>query len=70
MILNNVSEATNRIVKKFPQALNPDLLRHGDLHGFHVVSVPDWFEEGVGETEYEEVLNRLLAEIVINPKDL
>ncbi|GAA0997585.1 hypothetical protein GCM10009563_20190 [Subtercola frigoramans] len=34
------------------------------------VSVPDGFEEPVGETEREDVLGRLLAQKVIDPKDL
>jgi hypothetical protein len=35
----------------------------------HVVSVPDWLEKGVGETEVENALDGLLAEEVVDPVD-
>jgi hypothetical protein len=35
-----------------------------------VVAVPDRLEQGVGEPQCHQVLDRLLAEVVIDPEDL
>ena len=50
-------------------ALHAEGLGHGDLHALHVVPVPDRLEEGVGEAEDEEVLHRLLAQVVVDAED-
>src|SRR6202000_2559419 len=42
---------------------------HGDLHASDVVAVPDGFEERVGETEEEQVLDGFLAEVVIDAEN-
>src|SRR6185437_5174166 len=40
-----------------------------DLHAGDEVAVPDRLEERVGEAEIEQVLHRLLAEVVIDAED-
>src|SRR5205807_8371084 len=45
-------------------------LRDRDLYVFDVVLVPDGLEDPVGEPEHQDILHRLLAEIVIDPEDL
>ena len=49
-----------------------DRMRLGDvdLDVVDVVQVPDRLEEAVGETQSEDVLGRLLAEVVVDPEDL
>ena len=42
---------------------------HRDLDVLHVVPVPDGFEKGVGEAEIEDILHRLLAQVVVDAKD-
>jgi hypothetical protein len=49
--------------------LDTEALGHGDLHALHVVPVPDRLEEGVVEPEQQQVLHRLLAEIVVDAED-
>jgi len=45
-------------------------LRHVDLHVVDEVAVPDRLEQAVRESEREDVLRWLLAEVVIDAKDL
>ena len=49
---------------------DPDLLIDGDLHMVDVIAVPDRLEHAVGEAQHQDVLHRLLAEIMIDPVDL
>ncbi len=53
-------------------AARPDthLLGHGDLHVVHVAAIPDGLEDGVGEAEDQDVLDRLLTQVVVDPVDL
>ena len=46
-----------------------DVLGHGDLHVVDVVGVPDRLEHLVGEAQGQEVLHRLLAQVVVDPED-
>ena len=45
-------------------------LGHVDLHVVDEVAIPDGLEQAVRETEREDVLRRLLAEEVVDAKDL
>ncbi len=47
-----------------------DLLVHGDLHVIDMVAIPDRLEHAIGKAQHQDVLHRLLAEIVIDPVDL
>src|SRR5438445_5616136 len=49
--------------------LDAEAFRHRDLHALDVVAVPDRLEEGVREAEDEEVLDRLLPEVVVDAED-
>ena len=51
-------------------ALDADLLGHRDLHVIDVLLVPDRLEDAVGEPQHEQVLHRLLAEVVVDAEDL
>ena len=42
------------------------LLGHGDLHVIDVLLVPERLEDAVGEAQHQQVLHRLLAEVVID----
>jgi hypothetical protein len=50
--------------------LDADRLGHGDLHVVDVAPVPDRLEDAVGEPEDHDVLDGLLAQVVIDPVDL
>ena len=47
-----------------------DLLRHGNLDVVDVVSVPDRLEDGIGKAKDEQVLDRFLAQVVVDSEDL
>ena len=68
MVLHHVADRAGLLVE-LPASFHPELLGHGDLDPLDVVAVPDRLEEAVGEPEVEEVLHRLLAEVVIDAED-
>jgi hypothetical protein len=45
--------------------LQAHFLGHGDLHVIDVVAVPDRLKDGVGKTREQDVLNRLLPQVMI-----
>ena len=47
-----------------------ELFVHGDLYVVDMVAIPDRLEHAVGKTQHQDVLHRLLAEVVIDPVDL
>src|SRR3984957_10541060 len=57
------------IVVEPPPALDPELLRHGDLHTLDVIPVPDWFEKAVSEAKEQKIENGLFTKVVVDPKD-
>ena len=51
-------------------AADVDFLGHRDLHVVDVIAVPDRLEDRVGKPQHEQVLHRLLAQVVIDAIDL
>ena len=68
VVLHHVAERTHLLVE-LPSPLHAEVLGHRDLHLPHEVAVPDRLEEGVGEAEVEDVLDRLLPQVVVDPED-
>jgi hypothetical protein len=68
MVLDDVADGARLIVESAP-ALHSEVLRHGDLHTFDLVAVPERFQERVHEPEEHEVLDRRLPEVVIDAED-
>ncbi len=50
--------------------LHAQRLRHGDLHVVDVAAIPDRLEDAVGEAEDQNILHRLLAQVMIDAIDL
>ena len=69
MVLNDVTQAADRVVEA-AAVVDTEVLRHRDLHRLDVAAVPDRLEERVGEAQVGDVLDRLLAEEVVDPVDL
>ena len=69
VVLKHVAEHA-RVVVVAATTAHRHLLGHGDLHMVDVAAVPDRFENRVGEPQREDVLHRLLTEIVIDAKHL
>ena len=68
MVLDDVAGGADAVVVA-GAAADADVLGHRDLHVVDVVRVPDRLEQLVGEAQREEVLDRLLAEVVVDPED-
>ena len=69
MVLDHVAQRARLLVVR-AAALHAQGLGHRDLHVVDVIAVPERLEDAVGEPEDEDVLDRLLAEIVVDPVDL
>ena len=69
MVLHHVAQRAGAFVVR-GAALDADGLGGGDLHVIDVAPVPDRLEHAVGEAEHQQVLDGLLAEVVIDAKDL
>ena len=69
MVLHHVAQRARRVVIA-TALLDADRLGDGDLHVIHIAAVPDRLEDAVAEPERHDVLDGLLAEIVIDAVDL
>ena len=68
VVLDHVAGGADAVVVAGPAA-DADVLGHRDLHVVDVVGVPDRLEHLVGEPHRQDVLDRLLAEVVVDPED-
>src|SRR6185437_1935739 len=68
VVLNHIAEGADGVVEAAP-VLNAKGFRHGDLDAANIIAIPRWLEHRVGEPRVEDVLNWLLAEIVVDAKD-
>ena len=68
VVLDDVARGADAVVVAGPAA-DADVLGHGDLHVVDVVGVPDRLEHLVGEAQRQQVLHRLLAEVVVDAED-
>ena len=68
VVLDDVAGRADAVVVPRTTA-DPDVLGHGDLDVIDVVGVPDGLEQRVREAQRQQVLHRLLAQIVIDPED-
>ena len=69
VILDDVAHRARLLVVR-RASFDAQLLRHRDLHALDVIAIPQRLEHGVREAEDEQVLHRLLAEIVVDAVDL
>ena len=65
VVLHHVAEHAGAVVV-VAAALDADGLADGDLHVVDDVGIPETLEDDVGEAEGEEVLDGLLAEVVVD----
>ena len=68
VVLDHVAGGADAVVVA-GAAADADVLGHRDLHVVDVVGVPDRLEQVVREAHREDVLHRLLAEVVVDPED-
>ena len=68
MVLDHVPDRAGLLVEGAARP-HVERLGHRDLDARHVIAIPDRLEERVGEAEVEQVLDRLLAEVVVDAED-
>ena len=69
VVLEEVAACAGRLVER-AAVLDTDRLGHRDLDMVDVAAVPDRLEDAIAEAEDQEIADRLLAEVVIDPVDL
>ena len=66
MVLNDIARDAG-LIEIVPTPLHAKRFRHGDLNVIDILLIPKRLKNLVGEPQHENVLNRLLAEVVIDP---
>ncbi len=69
MVLHHVAQRTGLVVER-PARFNAQRLCNSDLHMTNAPAAPQRLEQRIAETQCEQVLHRLLAEVVIDAEDL
>ena len=69
MVLNDVARRADGVVVAGPGS-DTDVLGHRDLDVVDVALVPQRLEHRVGEPQRQDVLHRLLAQVVVDPEDV
>ena len=69
MVLKHVTQNASRFVVRSPPS-DRHFLGYSDLYVVDVATVPHRLEDRVGETEGNNILHRLLSEIVVDAVDL
>src|SRR5438270_685929 len=69
MVRHHVAQRAGRIIE-LAAMLDRERFRHSDLDMIDVISVPDRLEQAVGKPQHQNVLHRLLSEIMIDAVDL
>jgi hypothetical protein len=67
VVLEDVADGPGGLVEVAP-VLDPQRLGHRDLDVVDEVVVPDRLEDPVGEAEGDDVLDALLAQVVVDPE--
>ena len=65
VVLDHVAQRAGTVVVA-AAVLDAEGLGHGDLHVVDVLRVPQRLEQRVGEAQRQQVLHRLLAEVVVD----
>ena len=69
MVGHHVAKCARRVVVA-AALFHADILSHSNLHVVDIAAVPDRFKDSVRESKHQNVLNRLLSQIVIDAIDL
>ena len=69
MVRHHVAQRAGRIVIA-AAASDGERFRDRDLHVVDVIAIPDRLEQSVGEAQHQDVLHRLLAEIMVDAENL
>lgn len=67
--LEHVAQHAAALVER-PAPADGHRLRGGDLHVLDEAAIPHWFEQCVGKAENQQILHGLLAQVMIDAKEL
>src|SRR5690242_5366992 len=69
MVLDHITDRSGLIVKS-AATLYAEILCHRDLNALDAVAVPKSFHKSVGKTEYQHIVDRPFAKVVIDAEDV
>ena len=69
MVLNDIPQ-DSVLIKVRGARSDADILAHRYLNVVDVLAIPQRLKDTVRESEYEDVLNRLLSKVVVDSVDL
>ncbi len=67
--MHHVSQGTGFIII-ICTSLKTQVFSNRDLNMVHIIARPNWLEQHIGKSQDHEVLYRLFAKIMVNPKNL
>ena len=70
MVLDDIPHGAGPVVPSSSSPIHPLSLGHRNLDVIHVSSVEERFKNAIAEPKCEEVLNRLLTQVMIDSVDL
>src|SRR5262249_62394650 len=68
MVLHHIANRS-RLIVKGAAALDPEILRHGDLHALDMVAIPKRLQEQIRKAEVANVMDRQLPEVMVDAED-
>src|SRR5213593_166519 len=69
MVLDNIAQRTGALII-LAAPFHANRLAHGNLDVVNKVAVPDWLQDSIRKAKKKNILDRFLAEIVIDSIDL
>src|SRR5258705_11374489 len=69
MILNHIADCASLIIER-ASALNSKVLCHSNLYALDLIAVPERLKERILEAEKDHVMNRPLAEVMVDAEDV
>ena len=70
MVLHHVAQGAGMFVERAAAAFHADRFRGRDLHVIDILAIEQRLEDGVAEAKRQQVLHRVLAQIVVDAIDL
>ena len=69
MVLHHIAQLTHPVVVG-PTPLDPHLFCNGDLNMINATLIPLGIDKAIGKSQYQKVLDRLFAQVVIDSLDI
>src|SRR4029079_9617270 len=69
MVLVHIANCASLLIE-LSSTLSPEIFSHRDLNTLYIVAIPDWFKDGIGKAEKEQIFDRSLSYVVHTTKNL